>query len=86
MRLQFSSAHHPQTCGQTERTNQTMEWLIWSNCPDRNKWEDALPILEFSYNNTPASMTDHSSFYLNYRMDPTIPISTNLKDRFQDCN
>ncbi|GJP54452.1 hypothetical protein CLOM_g13540 [Closterium sp. NIES-68] len=32
--LQFSSAYHPQTDGQTERTNQTMELLIRTNCPD----------------------------------------------------
>ncbi|GJP76087.1 hypothetical protein CLOP_g6470 [Closterium sp. NIES-67] len=35
MRLQFSSAYHPQTDGQTERTNQMMEQLIRTNCPDR---------------------------------------------------
>ncbi|GJP40371.1 hypothetical protein CLOM_g24641 [Closterium sp. NIES-68] len=39
-RLQFSSAYHPQTDGQTERTNQTMEQLIRTNFPDRKKWED----------------------------------------------
>ncbi|GJP63570.1 hypothetical protein CLOP_g20632 [Closterium sp. NIES-67] len=79
MRLQFSSAYHPQTDGQTERTNQMMEQLIWTNCSDRNKWEDALPMLEFSYNNAPSSTTNHSPFYINYGMDPTVPISTNVE-------
>ncbi|GJP66737.1 hypothetical protein CLOP_g23646 [Closterium sp. NIES-67] len=65
-RLQFSSAYHPQTDGQTERTNQTMEQLIRTNCPDRKKWEDVLPMLEFSYNNAPSATTNHSPFYLNY--------------------
>ncbi|GJP52084.1 hypothetical protein CLOM_g11187 [Closterium sp. NIES-68] len=78
-RLQFSSADHPQTDGQTGRTNQTMEQLIRTNCPDRNKWEDALPMLEFSYNNAPSATTNHSPFYLNYGMDPTVPISTNVE-------
>ncbi|GJP50835.1 hypothetical protein CLOM_g9992 [Closterium sp. NIES-68] len=36
-RLEFSSAYHPQTDAQTERTNQTMEQLIRTNCPDRKK-------------------------------------------------
>ncbi|GJP45038.1 hypothetical protein CLOM_g4438 [Closterium sp. NIES-68] len=80
-RLQFSSAYHPQTDGQTERTNQTMEQLIRTNCPDRKKWEDVLPMLEFSYNNAPSSTTNHSPFYLNYGMDPTVPISTNVESQ-----
>ncbi|GJP40450.1 hypothetical protein CLOM_g132 [Closterium sp. NIES-68] len=80
-RLQFSSAYHPQTDGQTERTNQTMEQLIRTNCPDRKKWEDVLPMLEFSYNNVPSSTTNHSPFYLNHGMDPTVPISTNVESQ-----
>ncbi|GJP49600.1 hypothetical protein CLOM_g8787 [Closterium sp. NIES-68] len=80
-RLQFSSAYHPQTDGQTERTNQTMEQLIQTNCPDRKKWEDVLPMLEFSYNNVPSATTNHSPFYLNYEMDPTVPVSTNVESQ-----
>ncbi|GJP37227.1 hypothetical protein CLOM_g21658 [Closterium sp. NIES-68] len=33
-RLQFSSAYHPKTDGQTKRTNQTMEKLIRATCDD----------------------------------------------------
>ncbi|GJP37166.1 hypothetical protein CLOM_g21603 [Closterium sp. NIES-68] len=61
-RLQFSSAYHPQRDGHTKRTNQTMEQLIRTNYPDRKKWEDVLPMLEFSYNNVPSSTTNHSLF------------------------
>ncbi|GJP45881.1 hypothetical protein CLOM_g5223 [Closterium sp. NIES-68] len=80
-RLPFSSAYHPQTDGQTEKTNQTMEQLIRTNCPDRTKWEGVLPMLEFSYNNAPLATTNHSLSYLNYGMDPTVPISTKYHDR-----
>ncbi|GJP42488.1 hypothetical protein CLOM_g2043 [Closterium sp. NIES-68] len=80
-RLQFSSPYLPQTDGQTERTNQTMEQLVRTNCPDRNKWDDALPMLEFSYNNAPSATTNHSPFYLNYGMYPTVPISTNVESQ-----
>ncbi|GJP35642.1 hypothetical protein CLOM_g20160, partial [Closterium sp. NIES-68] len=80
-RLQFSSAYPPQTDGQTERTNQAMEQLIRTNCPDRKKWEDVLPMLEFSYNNAPSATTNHSPFYLNYGMDPTVPVSTNVESQ-----
>ncbi|GJP52173.1 hypothetical protein CLOM_g11268 [Closterium sp. NIES-68] len=69
------------TDGQTERTNQTIEQLIRTNCPDRKKWEDVLPMLEFSYNNAPSATTNHSPFYLNYGMDPTVPVSTNVESQ-----
>ncbi|GJP50906.1 hypothetical protein CLOM_g10059 [Closterium sp. NIES-68] len=80
-RLQFSSNYHSQTDGQSERTNQTMEQLIRTNCPDRNKWEEALPMLEFSYNNAPSATANHFSFYLNCGMYPTGPISTNVESQ-----
>ncbi|CAI7878064.1 unnamed protein product [Closterium sp. NIES-53] len=75
-RLQFSSSYHPQTNGQAERTNQTMEQLIRTNCPDITKWEDSLPMLEFAYDNAPSAMTNQSPFYLNYGIDPVVPSLT----------
>ncbi|CAI7759382.1 unnamed protein product [Closterium sp. NIES-54] len=55
-KLQFSSAYHPQTDGQTERTNQTMEQMKRTNCPDPVRWEDSLAMLEFAFNNAPSSL------------------------------
>ncbi|CAI7732046.1 unnamed protein product [Closterium sp. NIES-53] len=75
---QFSSAYHPQTDGQTERTNQTMEQLIRTNCPDPTRWEVSLAMLEFTFNNAPSSTTNHSPFFLSYGMDPTVPTTTTL--------
>ncbi|CAI5472253.1 unnamed protein product [Closterium sp. Yama58-4] len=77
-RLQISSSYHPQTDGQTERTNQTMEQLIRTNCPDIRKWEDSLPMLEFVYNNAPSATTRQSPFFLNYGIDPVVPSSTTV--------
>ncbi|CAI7923551.1 unnamed protein product [Closterium sp. NIES-53] len=57
MRLQFSSSYHPETDGQTERTNQTMEQLIRATCDDRTTWEQQLPPIEFAYNNSPSATT-----------------------------
>ncbi|GJP60385.1 hypothetical protein CLOP_g17596 [Closterium sp. NIES-67] len=56
-KLQFSSAYHPQTDGQTERVNQTMEQLIRTTCTDPQTWEKSLPLLEFAYNNAPSATT-----------------------------
>ena len=52
-KLLYSLAYHPQTGGQTKRVNQTLEDLLRScalNFPD--KWDDSLPLAEFSYNNS----------------------------------
>ncbi|GJP61792.1 hypothetical protein CLOP_g18920 [Closterium sp. NIES-67] len=69
-KLQFSSAYHPQTDGQTERVNQTMEQLIRTTCTDPSTWEQSLPLLEFAYNNATSATTNQSPFFLNYRQDP----------------
>ncbi|GJP50692.1 hypothetical protein CLOM_g9826, partial [Closterium sp. NIES-68] len=44
MRLQVSSAYHPETARQTERANQTMEELIRATCDDVADWEQQLPL------------------------------------------
>jgi len=52
-RLDMSTAFHPQTDGQTERTNQTLEDMLRACAIDfGGSWEDHLPLVEFSYNNS----------------------------------
>jgi len=52
-RLNFSSAYHPQTDGQTERTNQILEDMLKA-CALKHGggWDKSLPYAEFSYNNS----------------------------------
>ncbi|GJP73154.1 hypothetical protein CLOP_g3892 [Closterium sp. NIES-67] len=69
-KMQFSSAYHLQTDGQTEQVNQTIEQLIRTTCTDPQTWEKSLPLLEFAYNNAPSPTTHQSPFFLNYRQDP----------------
>ncbi|GJP46733.1 hypothetical protein CLOM_g5981 [Closterium sp. NIES-68] len=64
-KLQFSSAYHPKTDGQTEQVNQTMQQLIRTTCADPQTWEKSLPLLEFAYNNAPSATTHQSPFFLN---------------------
>ena len=48
-----SSAYHPQTDGQTERINQILEDMLRAcvlTYPQ--KWDQCLPLAEFSYNNS----------------------------------
>jgi transposase InsO family protein len=52
-KLLHSSAYHPQTSGQTERVNQILEDMLWPCALEFPwKWDDCLPLAEFSYNNS----------------------------------
>ena len=51
-KLNFSTAYHPQTDGQTERVNQVLEDMLRMYVMDKpTKWEDYLHLVEFAYNN-----------------------------------
>jgi hypothetical protein len=52
-KLNFSSAYHPQTNGQTERTNQVLEDMLRACALKHGRsWDKSLPYAEFSYNNS----------------------------------
>ena len=52
-RLNMSTAYHPQTDGQSERTIQTLEDMLRVCAIDfKGSWDDHLPLIEFSYNNS----------------------------------
>ncbi|GJR77359.1 putative reverse transcriptase domain-containing protein [Tanacetum coccineum] len=51
--LDMSTAYHPQTDGQSERTIQTLEDMVRACVIDfGNGWDRHLPLIEFSYNNS----------------------------------
>ena len=68
----LSTSFHPQTDGQTERTNQTLEQYlrIFSNHPQDN-WVELLPMAQFAYNSSKSSTTGRTPFYANYGYEPT---------------
>ena len=52
-RLCLSTAYHPQTDGQSERTIQTLEDMLRACVMDRpGSWDKHLPLIEFAYNNS----------------------------------
>nr|GEY96709.1 putative reverse transcriptase domain-containing protein [Tanacetum cinerariifolium] len=60
--LDMSTAYHPQTDGQSERTIQTLEDMLCACTIDFGKgWVNHLPLVEFSYNN---------SYYANIKAAP----------------
>ena len=66
-KLHLSSAYHPQTDGQSERTIQSLEDLLRA-CVLENSdsWDRYLPLIEFTYNNSFHSsigMTSYEALY-----------------------
>ena len=56
-RLHFSSAFHPQTDGQSERTIQTMEDMLRSCAMQfRGSWDKNLSLIKFAYNSFHSSI------------------------------
>ncbi|MCO5579363.1 hypothetical protein L7F22_033218 [Adiantum nelumboides] len=64
-RLNFSSAYHPQTDGQSEIANLTILDLLKSYVTEvdqRSQWEKYLPLVEYAYNNTVHTSTGKAPF------------------------
>jgi hypothetical protein len=69
--LQLSSSYHPQSDGQTERLNQTMETFLrcFANaCP--SKWVEWIALAEYWYNNCFHSAINRSQFEALYGYAP----------------
>ncbi|MCO5587829.1 hypothetical protein L7F22_041781 [Adiantum nelumboides] len=64
-RLNFSSAYHPQTDGQSEIANLTVLDLLKAYVTEvdqRSQWEMYLPLVEYAYNNTVHTSTRKAPF------------------------
>ena len=71
MKLRHSSAVHPQTNGQTERMNATIQQLLRVAQYEDRQWLDVLDIVEMAVNNAYLVDSDFSPFYLTYGFHPT---------------
>ena len=74
-KLSMSSASHPETDGQTERMNRTLEQVLrcYANYKQTD-WDSLLPLVEFAINNAESSSTGVSPFFANYGLHPLLPI------------
>jgi hypothetical protein len=69
--LNLSTAFHPQTDGQTERVNQTLEtYLRHFSSFQQDDWTDLLPMAEYAYNTAVSEATKVSPFFANYGFNP----------------
>ena len=59
----MSTAYHPQTDGQSERTNQTVETILRVYCNHRqDNWSQHLPLVQYVINSRPANATKVAPF------------------------
>jgi hypothetical protein len=66
-KLNSSLAYHPQTDGQTERTNQILEDMLRACALKHGKsWYKSLPYTEFSYNNSYQASIEMAPFEALY--------------------
>ena len=71
----LSTAYHPQSDGQTERVNQTLEQYIRMYCAyQQDDWYDWLPLAEIAYNNSKHSASGQSPFFINYGFHPSFDL------------
>ena len=71
---QLSTAYHPQTDGQTERVNRTLEDMLRHWCgPDQDDWDLHLKLAEFAYNNAHHDSIGTSPFMLTFGQHPHTP-------------
>lgn len=78
-KLEFSTAYHPQTDGQSERTIQTLEDMLRTCLLEmqeigRKDWESRLPLVEFAYNNGYHSSIGMAPFEALYERKCRTPV------------
>jgi hypothetical protein len=82
--LLYSTAHHPQTDGQSERTSQTAEIKFrypLISLPDQKQWKKLLPLLTHILNSAATQPSEYSPHQLMYGQklnDPTSLMNPHL--------
>ena len=74
-RLTMSTAFHPQTDGQSERTIQVLEDMLRACVLDhKSSWEEHLPLVEFAYNNNYHASIQMAPYEALYRKPCRSPL------------
>ena len=77
--LQPSTAFHPQTDGQTERTNQTLKQVLRCTLDKTDDWDTQLPILELAYNTSISTSTGATPYQVVYGREALTPLDLSMK-------
>ena len=81
------TASYPQTGGQTERANRTLEDMLrhFIN-PAQNDWDVKLPGCKFAVNSAWNRATGSTPFFLNCGDHPTAPVNVNAMTTLPAAN
>jgi transposase InsO family protein len=75
----LSTAFHPQTDGQTERMNQTIEQYLRIYCNyQQDNWSQLLSLAEFAYNNAFQASIKCSPFFASYGFHPSFHVNLGI--------
>jgi transposase InsO family protein len=82
IKLNMSTAKHPQTDGQTERANGILEDTLRHFefvGPYQTNWDEYLAVAEFAINNAWSQSTQTTPFTRNYGQHPDTPVTLQLR-------
>lgn len=72
-KLRMSTAYHPQTDGQTERTNQSLEQYLRHYVNNsQNNWVSLLPMAQLALNAKVSDTTKVTPFFANFGREPNL--------------
>jgi hypothetical protein len=75
-KLNMSTAYHPQTDGQTERANRTLEETLRAYVSYHgDDWDEKLTAAEIAVNNSTNDSTGFTPYYLNFGQHPHLPLN-----------
>ncbi|KAG3253901.1 hypothetical protein PI124_g1511 [Phytophthora idaei] len=70
--MSMSTAAHPETDGQTERSNRVLADVLHSYATSFTSWSSFLPMVEFALDNAEHASTGLTPFYVNYGRHPHV--------------
>jgi hypothetical protein len=86
-KLSMSTAYHPQSDGQTEVTNKTLENMLRAYADYRqDNWDECLTSAEIAYNNSVQVSTGYTPYYLNCGQHPNLPIVDAVNEEAKSNN
>jgi hypothetical protein len=73
VKQKISTAFHPQTDGQSERINETLEQYLRCYVDyQQDDWVRLLPVVQFAFNSAVSETTKVLPFYTNYSFEPEV--------------